>query len=449
MKKTNEAMLEKMSVQAETSMALRQELYARYNVKRGLRDVNGKGVLAGLTRIGEVQPHYPEDDPEGVGRLVYRGIGIDDLVEGFLAEDRFGFEEIVYLLLFGALPRRSELARFEEMLADYRTLPAEFIHDRILKQPGRDIMNAIARGVLAMYLIDERAESTAVMNVLRESLQLIAAFPLLLVYSFQAYAYHYKNKSLVIHSPRRELSTAENFLQMLRDDSDYSRLEAKLLDLCLVLHAEHGGGNNSTFVTHVVTSSGTDTYSAMAAALGSLKGPRHGGANIKVLRMFEDIKGHVRDWSNEKQIERYLLKIVRKKAFDRTGLIYGVGHAVYSVSDPRSIVLKRHVQELAREKGMEEEFGLYAKVEELAPEIIANERKIYKGVCVNVDFYSGFLYRMLEIPPELFTPLFAMARIAGWSAHRLEEIVNSGKIIRPAYKGVARARKYVPLNTRK
>lgn len=442
--------LERLSNMAESSSVVDSTLYAEYDVKRGLRDISGKGVLAGLTQIGEVQAHtlQEENSVPGPGCLIYRGIDINEIVDGFFADGHNGFEETCYLLLFGELPDRNELERFQNLLVSYRALPNDFVHDSILKLSSRDLMNALAQSVLALYVSDDRADATDTPNVLRQCLLLIAAFPLLAAYSYQAYSYHYANRSLVIHSSNPGLSTAANFLHMLRNDSQYTPLEEQLLDLALVLHAEHGGGNNSTFTTHVVTSSGTDTYSAIAAALGSLKGPRHGGANIKVVQMFEDMKQQVSDWDDERQLEDYLLKLLNKEAFDRSGLIYGIGHAVYSVSDPRTLILRQHVGKLAREKGMSAEMGLYDKVEKLAPEVISHKRKMYKGVSANVDFYSGFLYRLLDIPPELFTPLFAMARIAGWSAHRIEELANGGKIIRPAYKSVAPRRHYVPLRDR-
>ena len=446
-----DAWTQKQSELATKNSLVDSELYTRYDVKRGLRDVSGKGVLAGLTQIGEVQAQTVVNNQTfpGPGRLIYRGIDICDLVNGFLDDDRAGFEETAYLLLFGEQPDRAELTRFNEKLVGHRELPRDFLRHSLLKFPSRDVMNALARNVLALYTLDKNPDGIDIHNILRQSLTLIATFPLLTVYSYQAHAHQYCDKSLVIHSPKPKLSTAANFLHMLRHDSTYTPLEAQLLDLAMVLHAEHGGGNNSSFTTHVVTSSGTDTYSAIAAALGSLKGPRHGGANIKVVQMFEDMKQHVNDWNNDRQIEDYLAKLLRKEAFDRTGLIYGVGHAVYSVSDPRSLIIRDHVARLANEKGRGDEFRLYAKVEKLAPELIGHVRKMYKGVSVNVDFYSGFLYSLLEIPEELFTPLFAMSRIVGWSAHRIEEIANGGKIIRPAYKSVAEPRAYVPLAKRK
>ena len=447
MKRNESEWIERLSGMAVASSQVDSALYAKYDVKRGLRDVNGKGVLAGLTQIGDVQAH-PEGDETGPGHLIYRGMDIEALVAGFLPEGRPGFEETCYLLLSGELPNRGELDDFRARLASYRALPDDFVHDSLLKLSSRDMMNAMAQSILALYVFDDRADDVSIPNVLRQCLKLVATFPLLAAYSYQAYVYYYGKGSLVIHAPRPELSTAENFLHMLRNDSRYTPLEAQLLDLALVLHAEHGGGNNSSFTTHVVSSSLTDTYSAIAAAMGSLKGPRHGGANLKVVQMFEDLKREVQDWANEKQIADYLQRLLKKDAFDRAGLVYGIGHAVYSVSDPRTIILRGQVEKLAAEKGLAEEMALYERVERLAPEIIGHERKMYKGVSANVDFYSGFLYRLLEIPPELFTPIFAMARIAGWSAHRLEELANGGKIIRPAYKSVAPRRSYVPLAER-
>ena len=446
----NDTWMGRLSAMAESNSLVESSLYAQYDVKRGLRDISGKGVLAGLTRIGEVQAHTLEGDGSvpGPGCLIYRGIDISEIVNGFMADGRDGFEETCYLLLFGELPDSHELQRFQSLLASYRLLPNDFVNDSILRLSSRDIMNALAQSVLALYVSDDRADAIDIPNVLRQCLRLIAIFPLLAAYNYQSHCYHYKNKSLVIHCPQPELSTAANFLHMLRHDNHYTALEAQLLDLAFVLHAEHGGGNNSSFATHVVTSSGTDTYSAIAAALGSLKGPRHGGANVKVVQMFEDLKQHVSDWTDDQEIENYLSKLLDKDAFDRSGLIYGIGHAVYSVSDPRTLILRKHVEALAREKGLSAEMRLHEKVEKLAPEIIGRNRTMYKGVSANVDFYSGFLYRLLDIPPELFTPLFAMARIAGWSAHRIEEIANGGKIIRPAYKSVAPRRHYVPLDNR-
>jgi citrate synthase len=427
-----------------------EELFAKYDVKRGLRKKNGEGVLAGLTDISMIQS-YTMIDREIVpceGKLYYRGIDIEDIVEGFISENRFGFEEVTYLLLFGELPNREELREFKDMLAEYRQLPTNFVRDIIMKAPSRDMMNTLSRSVLTLFSYDDHASDISLPNVLRQSVQLIALFPVLAVYGYQAYSHYQMGHSLFIHPPKEELSTAENILHLLRPDSQYTKLEAKLLDMALVLHAEHGGGNNSTFTTHVVSSSGTDTYSAIAAALCSLKGPKHGGANIKVVQMFDDLKANVKDWSDEDEIREYLLKLLHKEAFDKSGLIYGMGHAVYSISDPRSKILARFVKQLSEEKGRDEEYHLYSSVERLAKEVIAKERKIYKGVSANIDFYSGFIYSMLGLPHELYTPLFAIARISGWSAHRMEELVNGNRIIRPAYKAVAPSRAYVPLDER-
>jgi len=445
-----EKMLKKLSCKAQENNKIDIELFTKYQVKRGLRDVDGRGVLVGLTEIGDVRSYIVEEN-EMVpmpGKLFYRGVNICDIVNGFMKNESFGFEETCYLLLFGNLPTKSELKEFENLLSEYRNLPDDFVRDMILKMPSKDIMNSMARSVLAFYSLDDLAEDTSIENVLRQCLILIACFPLMAVYGYQACTHYHNNNSLFIHSPQPDLSTAENIIHMLRPDSQYTKLEATLLDIALVLHAEHGGGNNSTFVTHVVTSSGSDTYSVMAAALGSLKGPRHGGANIKVVQMFEDIKQNIKDWTDDTEVEEYLTKILNKEAFDGSGLIYGIGHAVYSISDPRAVIFKEHVEKLAKEKGFENEYNLYAKVEKLAPEIVGKIRKMYKGISANVDFYSGFVYRMLDIPPELFTPIFAISRIGGWSAHRIEEIVNSGKIIRPAYKNVVKRKAYVDIEER-
>lgn len=425
-------------------------LYTKHDVKRGLRDLNGKGVVAGLTEISEVCSSCVIDGQTVPcdGKLYYRGVDVEDIVRGCIHDDRFGFEEVVYLLLFGYLPNKDELSDFNKLLGSYRSLPTSFVRDVILKAPSPDMMNALARSVLMLYSYDENADDISIPNVLRQCLQLIALFPQLSVYGYQASSYYHDSQSLIIHAPDPNLSTAENILHMLRPDSKYTHLEAKLLDMSLVLHAEHGGGNNSSFTTHVVTSSGTDTYSAISAALGSLKGPKHGGANIKVVRMFEDMKRNIKDYSDEKAICDYLRALLHKQAFDRAGLIYGMGHAVYSLSDPRARVFKKFVEKLAYEKGRMDEFQLYSSVERLAPLIISEERKIYKGVSANVDFYSGFVYSMLDLPPQLFTPIFAIARIAGWSAHRIEEIVNQSKIIRPAYKAIHERIEYKELNER-
>ena len=426
------------------------ELYTKCQVNRGLRDLNGNGVLAGLTEISEIQA-FDLVDGEKIpceGRLFYRGINVETLVEGFISEKRFGFEETTYLLIFGKLPNIEQLADFTDLLAQYRTLPTSFVRDIIMKAPTSDMMNTLARSVLTLPAYDTKANDISIPNVLRQSLLLTAVFPLLSVYGYQTYRHYFGGGSLFIHTPKPELSTAENILYMLRPNSKYTELEAKILDVALVLHAEHGGGNNSTFTTHVVSSSGTDTYSVVAASLGSLKGPKHGGANIKVVQMFEDLKKNVSDWTDEEQVGGYLRDLLHKKAFDKAGLIYGMGHAVYSLSDPRANIFKKFVKSLSEEKGRMDEFHLYALVERLAAQIIAEERKIYKGVSANIDFYSGFVYSMLDLPLELYTPIFAMARISGWSAHRIEELINTGKIIRPSYKSVAVRKEYVAIQDR-
>ena len=425
-------------------------LYSKYEVKRGLRDLNGKGVLAGLTDISEITSYIIEDSDmiPCDGRLYYRGYKIQDLVAGFEKENRYGFEEIAYLLMFGELPDKKQLENFKKMLGEYRSLPTHFVRDIIMKAPSKDMMNALARSVLTMYAYDDRADDTSIENVVRQSIQMISLFPLISVYAYHAYNHYHDGASLFIHPPKPELSTAEHLLYLLRPDGQYTELEAKVLDVALMLHMEHGGGNNSTFTTHVVSSSGTDTYSAIAAALGSLKGPKHGGANVKVVKMFDDLKANVSDWTNEAQLKDYLCKLLDREAFDHSGLIYGMGHAVYSLSDPRSEIFKTHVASLAKEKGREDELALYNTVERLAKEVIFEKRKIYKGVSANIDFYSGFVYSMLNLPTELFTPMFASARIVGWSAHRLEELNNGGKIIRPAYKSVCKKKEYTTLKKR-
>lgn len=413
-------------------------LYQKYDVKRGLRDINGQGVRAGLTNISNVSATAIVDG-ESVparGKLYYRGIDVEQIVKGFSEENRFGFEETVYLLLFGELPTKDALRQFQQLLVEARPLPTTFTRDVIMKSPSDDMMNTLARSVLTLYSYDPNPNDLSIANVLKQCIRLIAQFPSLAVYGYQAFEYYKNDESLFLHHPNPELSTAENILYMLRPDSKYSDLEAKILDLALVLHAEHGGGNNSSFTVHVVSSSGTDTYSAIAAALGSLKGPKHGGANIKVVHMFDDMMQTLPDWTDEEAVKNYLRALLHKEAFDHAGLIYGMGHAVYSISDPRATVFKGFVEKLSEEKGYQKEFALYSLVERLAPSVIAEERRIYKGVCANVDFYSGFVYRMLGLPYELFTPIFAISRIAGWSAHRLEELINANKIIRPAYKAV-------------
>lgn len=434
---------------ASKSDIINPKLYEKYDVKRGLRDINGNGVVCGLTEISEIIAFGKDADGNKIpvdGQLYYRGYNIRDLVNGAKGR-RFDFEEITYLLLFGHLPTKSQLDRFCEILADLRTLPPSFVRDIIMKAPSKDMMNMLARCVLSLYSYDPKPDDTSKRNVLRQSLQLIAQFPLLTVYSQKAYHYYHSDASLFIHKPRKELSIAENILHILREDSKFTELEAEVLDLCLVLHAEHGGGNNSTFTTHVVTSSGTDTYSSVAASLGSLKGPKHGGANIKVCEMFDNIKAHVPDFDKGK-LKDYLAKILNKEAFDRSGLIYGMGHAVYSLSDPRADILKSFAEKLAVEKHMEKEYEMRRSVADMAAELISEKRKIYKGVSPNVDFFSGFVYDMLDLPRELYTPFFAVSRIAGWSAHRMEEITNGGKIIRPGYQAVAERQVYVPIEER-
>ncbi len=412
-------------------------LYVEYDVKRGLRDASGKGVLTGLTEVSDVSGHnlvngrrIPAD-----GQLYYQGINVNDLVQG-LEGRKFGFEETTFLLLFGRLPNKEELDGFLDMLYELQTLSGRFVRDVVMKASSENIMNAMQRCILSLYTYDDNAEDISPANVFSQSLSLIAKMPLIAVYSYHAYRHFRKDDILFIRNPEKGLSMAENILLMLRPDGKYTELEAKVLDIALVLHAEHGGGNNSTFTTHVVSSSGTDTYSSVAASIGSLKGPRHGGANMKVQGMFKDIKANVKDWKNEEEVAAHLQKILDKQAFDKSGLIYGMGHAVYTLSDPREVILKDYARSLAEEKGLMDEFELYELVERLAGRLVMEHRKLFKNVCANVDFYSGFVYSMLGIPEELFTPIFAIARIAGWSAHRLEEIINAGKIIRPAYKYV-------------
>ena len=427
------------------------KLYERYHVKRGLRNEDGTGVLVGLTEVGEVFSYLmDEDDRVPVeGRLFYRGIAVTDLVNGFFQEKRFGFEETIYLLLFGELPNKQQLTDFNELLASYRELPDGFIEDMILKAPSPDIMNKLARTVLALYAYDDDPDSLDVNVVLRHLIQLIARFPLLASYGYMAKSHYYDKKSLFLHSPKPEYSTAENILHMIRPDGQFTELEARILDLALVLHAEHGGGNNSSFVTHAVSSSGSDTYSVIAAAIGSLKGPQHGGASGKAFGMMQELKDEVKHWRNEMEIADYLAKILKKEAYDHSGLIYGIGHAVYTLSDPRTKLLRDYARSLAYESGREEEYELYTLTERIAPEVFRNVKKNDKIVCANVDFYSGFIYDMLGIPPELFTPIFAVSRISGWAAHRLEELVSGGRIMRPAFKCVQKRRKYTGIDDRK
>ena len=424
-------------------------LYEEYDVKRGLRDSTGRGVLTGLTEVSDVCGFDVINGRKipAEGGLYYQGINVNDLING-LKGKRFGFEETTFLLLFGRLPKKDELKHFLKVLSELEDLSGRFVRDVVMKASSSNIMNALQRCVLTLYTYDENPEDISVENALRQALELIAKLPLIAVYSYHAYRHFRKDETLLIRNPEKGRSLAENILYMLRPDGQYTELEAKVLDVALILHAEHGGGNNSTFTTHVVTSSGTDTYSSIAASIGSLKGPRHGGANLKVQNMFEDIKANVKDWTDEKEVEVYLCKILNKEAFDHTGLIYGMGHAVYTLSDPREVILKRFARDLAQEKGMMKEFALYELVERLAGRMVMEQRRLFKNVCANVDFYSGFVYTMLGIPQELFTPIFAIARIPGWSAHRLEEILNASKIIRPAYKYVGHHANFVPFDER-
>ncbi len=453
MKKTHSAItpyVKRLTEISNTNNNIQPDMYVKHNVFRGLRDLNGNGVVTGLTEISNIKAKEKNEAGESVpcdGVLSYRGIDVRELVDGFTKDNRFGFEEITYLLLSSNLPDKKELDEFKKVLSDYRELPDYFVRDMILKAPGNNMMNILARCVLVLYAYDENPDDISIENVMRQSLFLISVFPMLAVYAYQSFQRYHNGQSLNIHHPMPELSTAENILHLLRGEGNYTDIEAKILDLALVLHAEHGGGNNSSFTTHVVTSSGTDTYSAIAAALGSLKGPRHGGANIKVTQMFEDMKKSI-DTKDEGQIARYLTRLLDKDAFDKAGLIYGMGHAIYSKSDPRADILKKYAKKLAVEKGREDDYQLYKTVSRLAPDIIAHKRKMYKGVSPNVDFYSGMIYQMLDLPPELYTPIFAVARISGWCAHRIEEIQNNGKIIRPSYINVLPAKEYKKLDER-
>ncbi len=432
-----------------TSGAINLDLYAEYDVKRGLRDSNGKGVLTGLTEISDVVSYKSVEGRKlpADGSLYYQGYNVSDLVKGF-ENRRFGFEETTYLLLFGELPTEEQLESFKTILAEMQELTGQFVRDVIMKKPSENIMNAIQKSIVTLYSYDSNPEDISIDNVLRQSLQLISKMPLIAVYSYHAFRHFKEDDTLIIRNPDKNCSIAENILRMLRLNGEYTPLEAKILDVSLVLHAEHGGGNNSTFTTHVVSSTGTDTYSAIAASIGSLKGPKHGGANIKVQQMFADLKEHVTDWEDEDQIREYVIKLLNKEAFDKAGLVYGMGHAVYTLSDPREVILKHYARELSIEKGTEKEFELYDRVERIAAEQIAIKRQLFKPVCANVDFYSGFVYTMLGIPEELFTPMFAISRISGWSAHRLEELVNKGKIIRPAYKFVGVHKDYNEMEAR-
>ena len=426
-----------------------QNLYVEYDVKRGLRDSNGAGVLTGLTEISDVTAYKLEDGKKvpADGKLYYQGYDVQEMVKGF-AERRYAFEETTYLLLFGELPGETELKDFVELITTFQSLSNKFIRDVIMKAVSGNIMNSLQKSILTLYSYDDNAEDISAENVLRQSINLIAKLPVISIYAYWSYLHFRMDESLIIRNPKPEYSTAENILSMLRPDGRFTELEAKVLDICLVIHAEHGGGNNSTFTTHVVTSSGTDTYSATAAAIASLKGYRHGGANLKVRQMFADLKENVLDWKDEGAIRDYLTKVVRKEAFDKTGLVYGIGHAVYTISDPRQVILRDYAIKLAEAKDRMDELQLYFTVERIAKEVIAENRHLFKPLCANVDFYSGFVYDMLGIPEELYTPIFAISRISGWAAHRMEEIINNGKIIRPAYKYVGTHREYCDMENR-
>lgn len=445
----NELMKKYLDI-AQDSYVINPENYNKFSVKRGLRNADGSGVLVGLTKIGEVHGYVLDEGEKkpDVGSLRYRGISVTDIVNACILENRYGFEETIYLILFGKLPTKDELKEFEEYLNAQRPLPTHFTEDMILKAPSRNIMNKLARSVLAEYSYDENPDDTSLENMLRQSIELIARFPVFIAHAYMAKAHYFNGESLVLHSPQPNLSTAENFLYMMRSDHSYTETEAKVLDLTLILHAEHGGGNNSAFTTHVVSSSGTDTYSAISAAIGSLKGPRHGGANAKVMGMIEDIKAHISSYTNEKEIREYLIKILKKEAYDKTGLVYGLGHAVYTVSDPRAVILEKAAEILAQEKGREEELELYRIIKRTAPRLYAEITGKDKILSPNVDFFSGFVYSMLGLPEDVYTPVFAMARVPGWCAHRIEEMTASSRIIRPAYKSMSTRAPYVNIEER-
>ncbi len=444
-----EARLDQLVEYCKNSNRIDLNLYTEYDVKRGLRESNGKGVLTGLTEISDVIAFDSVDGKKVPvdGRLYYQGYNVKDLLLDVRGR-KFAFEEITYLLLFGSLPSQAQLDEFLNLMGHYRNLPDTFVRDIIMKAPSKDIMNSLQKSVLTLYTYDKNPDDISIPNVLKQSLHLIAQFPLISVYAYQAYRHYHLDESLVIRNPRAELSTAENILRLLRPDGKYTELEARVLDVALVLHAEHGGGNNSSFTTHVVSSTGTDTYSAVTASLGSLKGFKHGGANLKVQNMFADLKEHVADWNDEDAVREYLEKLMRREAFDKSGLIYGIGHAVYTRSDPRCVILKKYAEALSVEKGRVDEFNLYNSVERLACRLLSEQKSLHKAICANVDFYSGFVYNMLGLPNEMFTPIFAISRISGWCAHRIEELVNSSKIIRPAYKYVGQHKEYVKLDDR-
>ena len=442
--------MKKMKEKVANNNKIDPALYVKYNVKRGLRNSDESGVLVGLTEIGDVHG-YIFDEGELIpddGRLLYRGINVSDIVNGMIADDRHGYEEVSYFLLFGELPTAPQLEEFNNVLDAYRTLPDGFAEDMIMRAPSRDIMNKLARSVLVSYSYDKEADDISIENVLRQCIELIAKFPTMAAYGYQAKSHYHEGNSLYIHKPKPGVGTAENLLHLIRPDSQYTKLEAQVLDLALVLHAEHGGGNNSTFTNHVVTSTNTDTYSAIAAALCSMKGPRHGGANKKALNMMDNILENVKDWDDDDEIKNYLKRILAKEVFDKAGLIYGYGHAVYTKSDPRAVLLKEKAAELAEEKGLDKEFNLYKKVEVLTPLVLSEEKRSDKVIAANVDYYSGFVYRMLNIPIPLYTPIFAIARMSGWAAHRIEELISGGRIIRPRYKNVAKKNEYISLSRR-
>lgn len=447
---TNDALFKKLCDLSKDVYSIDSELYNKYSVKRGLRNSNGSGVLVGLTKVGDVHGYLLDEGEKKAdeGILRYRGVNVNDIVSGCEKDDRYGYEEVVYLLLFGRLPSCDELNEFTQYLGSQRKLPPNFTEDMILKAPSNDIMNKLARSVLASYSYDSNPDEISVENVLRQSFELIARFPGMIAHAYQAKAHYYDGKSLILHVPREDLSTAENFLHMMRPNNEFTQAEAHLLDLALILHAEHGGGNNSTFTTHVLSSSGTDTYSAIAAAIGSLKGPKHGGANAKVMGMIEDFKANITDITDEKQIREHIIKLYRRQSYDKSGLVYGVGHAIYTKSDPRAVLLRKSAGELAKEKHMEDELYMYDLIAKNAIELFNEITGKEKDLAINVDFYSGFVYKMLNIPSEVYTPIFAMSRIAGWCAHRLEEIMVSDRIIRPAYKNVYKRKDYIDINNR-
>lgn len=449
-KSARKHLLEKFEKVAAFNDPINPDLYEKYDVKRGLRNANGTGVLVGLTKIGDVVGYEIQDGKKVAvpGRLFYRGYNIVDLIKDAQSRDDYCYEQCVYLLLFGELPNKTDLDNFRKYLGSVRALPAGFTEDMIMKAPSRNIMNKLARSVLASYSYDDNAEDRSVVNIVAQCTNLISRLSTMAAYGYQALRYYYEHKSMYIHNPKPSLSTAENFLYLMRPDGVYTKLEASILDLALILHAEHGGGNNSSLTVHVVSSADTDTYSAISAAIGSLKGRRHGGANIRVVEMMDDIKSHVKNWEDESAIKDYLYKIAKKEAFDGTGLIYGMGHAVYTISDPRAVLLREKARELAQVKGLMKEYNLYTMIERLAPPILMEVHRSDKRICANVDLYTGFVYTMLNIPRELFTPIFAIARVAGWSAHRIEEVIAGGRIYRPAYKNVCPQRVYIPLDER-